>query len=526
MPGMRAYLLAITLLASALTRAGLVSTPVATNSWHTDELVTCFETLAFVPDAALPWTTTQFKAEIQATLVTQLGRAGLRVSGGRECGPADGHSLHIHVMNADWDTGAYTRILGAGSRGLYGAVNVNFLEATNPESYPRSTALHEVMHALGFNHEHERPNHSDCQDNVSLYGELPPKVVALGDYDPRSIMNYCIYNYVKPPETLAEGLETDKTLAQLTTEDVVALRAYLRSPIAHLQEPIPHQVANHTQTVHVAGVESYRYAIGKPSLDCKSMKVYSAARSVETALTLDLPKVGKYKLCLLGARGSERQPVEVYSSYEFTRVASAVSIVTSLEQIPYHQSTRIQLAGQTAGSQFKLVPREKIASCNDEQNYKPTGGDSFELALSEQIRIDFSGEDMQTDQVLCVKQAGSNSVSFESFNIFEDGIELRGLPRELQVGQKVRAIPDSSDHYYTHYRTAFTREGQSCQSPELIYGAESPIDSEVSFVYDPSSTTGVCILARDQRGRWIDRSNVRLQEFNTGKSSSQLHSFD
>ncbi|NVB85474.1 MAG: hypothetical protein HOV81_44330 [Kofleriaceae bacterium] len=55
----------------------------------------------------------------------------------------------------------------------------------------RANALHEFGHALGLQHEQQRPDTPSECDDEEYYREVIPGALVYGPYDPYSIMNYC-----------------------------------------------------------------------------------------------------------------------------------------------------------------------------------------------------------------------------------------------------------------------------------------------------------------------------------------------
>jgi hypothetical protein len=88
-------------------------------------------------------------------------------------------------------------------RGFEGCIDLNNREQRNDQCV-RTVAVHEFLHAIGFLHEHLRPEarmlQPGCSDAVNpprdFYGYKP---LPVGDYDQRSIMNYCNNIYMGEP---------------------------------------------------------------------------------------------------------------------------------------------------------------------------------------------------------------------------------------------------------------------------------------------------------------------------------------
>ncbi|MDQ3235814.1 MAG: hypothetical protein M3Q07_28735, partial [Pseudobdellovibrionaceae bacterium] len=85
--------------------------------------------------------------------------------------------------------GGGTMSLDVGSNGAYPPSTSRVRDFIVKQT--RATAVHEFGHAMGLLHEHERSDAAGCND-FSGFVQNSDRNVYVGEYDPDSIMNYCV----------------------------------------------------------------------------------------------------------------------------------------------------------------------------------------------------------------------------------------------------------------------------------------------------------------------------------------------
>ena len=181
-------------------------------------------------------TTVSDRLLVQETIRSQItDRYPIALRGWGPCA-TDGNAasaLHIRVA----DTIPRTMAVGSDLSGQRGGMLLNFtfkkwsptcsLNETSRQNCIRSIAVHEFLHGLGVEHEHERtdtPAACTARTEQNANGLSGP--IAIGTWDSHSVMNYC-------NATWNNG-------GILSAGDLSALHHLYPEAAAHHQEPAAH----------------------------------------------------------------------------------------------------------------------------------------------------------------------------------------------------------------------------------------------------------------------------------------------
>ena len=143
--------------------------------------------------------TAEYESLVKSAVIEQYnGRTIVKFLGWDRCAP-DSQGIRIRIV----ETVPLVREYGRYLDGLAGGLQLNFtfelqysgnsLCSTSEDFRKiciRDYALHEFGHAIGLRHENSRPG-SACANDV-FQGAGEPGAIVVGEYDPFSIMNYCM----------------------------------------------------------------------------------------------------------------------------------------------------------------------------------------------------------------------------------------------------------------------------------------------------------------------------------------------
>lgn len=262
----------------------------------------------------------------------EYARAGITIQGWKACPDVIDKEKGPFPFKLDAE-GNFTNLMGY--LGREEGVNLN-IQQDLYEGYPvncavpgqniikreciLSNALHEMGHFVGLDHEHDR-----LDTGLRCGREKSPRAyyrVHLGDYDERSIMNYCVDN------EWARGRYPSPS-TQLTPTDVASIKAIYDGTAAFLRpdpkRPSPYIDQNElTVTIVSEDTVSYRYQVvhqsGENDFSCKkdsySKERYPASKPISVDLSSYTP--GRIKVCVLGTNksGQEQNP-EIYSAVSY-----------------------------------------------------------------------------------------------------------------------------------------------------------------------------------------------------------------
>lgn len=501
--------------------AALVNYPLKDFSWRTKTIPVCFESPTFDPlniQESNPWSYYNYRAEIQAWTTSELKGAGLELVNWNDCYEDDKQSLRINIMLDSWGS-AYAQYLGKKSQGIYAGLSIVYDRNENPEWYPRFFILHEILHTLGFHHEQERPDSHGCDYLRVLKGEYASGLLSLGNFDPDSIMNYCTFDRHPLPQDHASGLLLDQKIGRLTEIDKAALLAYLFEPVAEVVNPLKINSNRTTYIFQVSGasVQSYYYQFGlADKLNCENSSSYIGPQLVSEGLTVSMPKKGRYKLCLLGSDGVNRQNLKAYSSYVWTKTTQSIAIANSIELTPFNAKIPLKIISANDSIYMKVVQHKDFNTCSNTGGYKKMDVANLTLIPSAWVKLnrDEYGY-FESDFYVCVTHtpadAKKGDFDSEHFIIIEDGLSFTGISNELRNGDKVKALAEHNDGTFTHYKFALVPKADDCLNGSH-YGQPVPGHVPVSFTYNSDLTRFICGLALDKFGNWTPLELAGVKE--------------
>lgn len=227
------------------------------------------------------------RQRVADAIETQYRRAGLGFRFQAECiDKAPG--IHVKVDAEGLD---YTSYIGALLDGKSAGMHLNWAKHCKKD-IPDSTclintALHEFGHALGFHHEMNRRDHSDCsKDQTEGRGE--DSALQIGLYDKNSIMSYC----------------RDRNTEVLSDNDLAAFADYYFSPVAKISGGIPMESAQDLSLL-IEGLDliAYKWLVTNDSQNCLNPDAYSERQSINAFIHVSTKDFGageRLYVCVLG----------------------------------------------------------------------------------------------------------------------------------------------------------------------------------------------------------------------------------
>ena len=531
-------LLSIILLCGLKAHTAYVKFPVSQHSWGRQHIRVCFDRpKGYFYNQQDPY----IKIAKQWTQ-QEFAKAEMHITGWDTCQPnTDQQSIHIRLFEEE---AGWTRIFGKSSAGQPSNINIfrHTHKSTSQSFYDmplRHMFVHEILHSLGFFHEHDRRDNIKQCSSFSAHGKRGHlSALSLGDYDLHSIMNYCRPQLPRQKNNKAFIKVFDQHLARLSAQDIINLKSYMLEPIAELKNKPKYSSNLRKHTFEVTGrqLTHYRYFLStRSSDDCKQTQHYSTWIPSSQPLSLDLKnQYGQFKLCLLGKSSHSTQNPLSYSSFLWFRRPVQFHVGYT-QHSPHPITLPIDLKLQPILSSKKpfqvytklvstfIDPRCRggrqhpwacTNSCLNTNGYKKTGSLIHPSHWARLYRYQSSGTFKLciTKELKDLRKHQFHQEHIEIYNsnkVYETNVY--GLSKQLLEGQALSLIVKSGSGLYSNYKWATAASQDQCKT-QHFKNAKS-IYAPLQLNYQHHNTRFLCLLLQDTHHIWslkphiIDLSN-------------------